>query len=146
MILNNYENGRIFMGRLDFKTDLLDEINKIVIENNIKAGYINIIGAITGLKTGFYDQNVKEYVHTVYEPELPLEISSCMGNVSIKEGKPFCHIHIVASDRKGKCFGGHLMNGTKVFAAEFIIQEVLGEELVRGIDADTKLPLWVDSV
>lgn len=131
------------MGRLDYKSDLLTEINKICINENIKNGYINIIGALSSLKTGFFDQEKKQYVYTVHKSENPLEISSCMGNVSVKDDKPFCHIHIVTSDREGKCFGGHLMEGAQVYAAEFIIQELLGKELVRGLDEETRLPLWI---
>ncbi len=142
MLTNQYEQGRTFMGRLDYKTDLLEEINKICIKENIKTGFINIIGAVSSLKTGFFDQEKKQYIHTVHQSQTPLEISSCMGNVSLKNGKPFCHIHIVASDRKGLCYGGHLMDETTVYAAEYIIQETIGEELVRELDEETKLPLW----
>ncbi len=142
MLINQYEQGRTYMGRLDYKSDMLEEINKICIKENIKTGYINIIGAVSSLKTGFFDQEKKEYIYTVHKSQTPLEISSCMGNVSLKNDKPFCHIHIVTSDRNGNCFGGHLMDETYVYAAEFVIQEVIGEELIRNIDDTTKLPLW----
>ena len=71
-----------------------------------------------------------------------LEIASCMGNISLKDSEIMVHAHIVLADWEGKAFGGHLMPGTKIFAAEFQIQEYVGTELHRGKDEKTGLPLW----
>ncbi len=142
MFLKQYERGRTFVAKLDYGSDLLEELNKICRQENIKTGYIQVIGAVSSLKYGFYDQNSKEYIYTTYAYDESLEIVSCSGNVSIKDEKPFCHIHIVTSDKKGKCIGGHLVAGTSVFAAEVVIQEILGEDLIRELDDTTKLTLW----
>ena len=142
MLLKQFENGRIFAAKLDYQADLLEELNKICADENIKAGSINLIGAISSLKLGFYDQNTKEYIITTYAYDEPMEIVSCSGNISVKDGKPFCHVHIVAADKKGRCIGGHLVQGTSIFAGEAIVQEYLGEDLVREPDEETKLSLW----
>ncbi len=142
MYLKQYEQGRTFIAKLNYESDLLEEINKICISENIKAGSISAIGAISSLKLGFFDQVTKEYLYTTYTYDEPMEIVSCSGNVSLKDGKPFCHLHLIASDRKGKCIGGHLTNGTAVYACEVIIQEYLGEDLIRDTDEQTKLTLW----
>ena len=142
MYLKQYEHGRTFVAKLDYQSDLYEAINKICINENIKAGRINAIGAVSSLKLGFYNQETKEYIYTTYAYDEPMEIVSCTGNVSIKDGNPFCHLHITAADKKGKCIGGHLVAGTAVFAGEVIIQEFLGEDLIREIDEETKLLLW----
>ena len=142
MFTKQYERGRTFVAKLDYQSDLLEELNKICCEKYINAGYIQAIGAVSSLKYGFYDQNTKEYIYNTYAYDESLEIVSCSGNVSVKDGKPFCHVHIVASDKKGKCVGGHLAAGTSVFAAEVVIQEILGEDLIRELDETTKLTLW----
>ena len=142
MYLKQYEQGRIYAAKLNYQADLYEEINKICIDENIKAGSISAIGAVSSLKLGFYNQETKEYIYTTYAYDEPMEIVSCTGNVSIKDGKPFCHIHITAADKQGKCIGGHLVAGTAVFAGEVIIQEFLGEDLIRETDEVTKLSLW----
>lgn len=145
MWANRYSVKDIFVGKGDYKADLLEQINTFCRENNINAGMISAIGAVENLCLGYYKQDVKQYV-TLDEnlsDKGPFEIVHCTGNVSIKDSVPFCHLHIVASDREGKCFGGHLMPGVKIFAVEFVIHSFDGEPLVRGIDEDTKLPLWV---
>ncbi len=142
MFLKQFERGRTFVAKLDYQADLLEELNKICQHEYIKAGYIQVIGAISSLKYGFFDQDEKEYTYNTYAYDESMEIVSCSGNVSVKDGKPFCHMHIVASDKKGKCVGGHLVAGTSVYAAEVVIQEILGEDLVRELDETTKLTLW----
>lgn len=142
MFLKQYERGRTFIAKLDYQSDLLEELNKICRHEYIKAGYIQVIGAVSSLKYGFFDQDTKEYTYTTYAYDESLEIVSCSGNVSIKDGQPFCHLHIVASDKKGKCVGGHLAAGTSIYAAEVVIQEILGEDLFRELDETTKLTLW----
>ena len=63
-------------------------------------------------------------------------------NISMRDGKPFVHVHILLSDAEGKVFGGHLMKGTKLFACEVTIDEFEGEQLERGQDERTGLFLW----
>lgn len=159
MLSKEYQIEKIIMGKLSYEADLLEELNNFCNENNIKAGWVSVIGAVKNIKLGFYDQKKHEYVYLdqddIYKNNStsesienvvskPFEISSCTGNISIKDGKSFLHLHIIVSDREGKCFGGHLMPGTKLFAGEFTIQVFKGEDFVRGIDKQTKLPLWVE--
>ncbi len=142
MIIKQFEQGRSFMAKLNHQGDLLEELNKICHEENIKTGSINVIGAVSSLKLGFFDQEKKEYVLTTYAYDEAMEIVSCSGNISLKDSKPFCHVHIVASDKKGRCIGGHLVQGTSIYAGEAFVQELLGEDLERELDETTKLSLW----
>lgn len=142
MYIKQFEYGRTFAAKLDYNSDLLETLNKICLDENIKAGTVSIIGAVSSLKLGFFDQVLKEYIYTTYAYDEPMEIASCIGNISIKDSRPFCHLHIIAADRKGKCIGGHLVQGTAIYAGEVFIQELLGEDLKREIDEQTKLTLW----
>ncbi|HNV23772.1 MAG TPA: DUF296 domain-containing protein, partial [Candidatus Omnitrophota bacterium] len=89
-----------------------------------------------------YKQQEQQYVECV-SLEKKLEIVSCLGNISLKENKPFVHAHITLADLKGQCYGGHLMPGTIIFAAEYYIKELTGLELQRGLDQETGLSLWI---
>ena len=142
MYIKQFELGRTFVTKLKHNADLLEELNAICASQNIKAGSIKLIGAISSLKLGFYDQTNKEYQYTTYAYDEPMEIVSCSGNISLRDSKPICHIHLVAADKKGKCIGGHLVQGTSLFAGEAIIQEFLGEDLNRELDDTTQLMLW----
>ncbi len=126
--------------RLAHNADLLEELNKICEENRITVGSLSVIGAVKSAKVGFYNQTKKKYETIAFNE--PLEIASCMGNISLKDGKPFAHTHITLSDEKGKVYGGHLMPGAIIFAAEACIRQLDGDPPVRGYDSVTGLPLW----
>ncbi len=73
----------------------------------------------------------------------PLEIVSCMGNISIKENEPFVHAHIAVSNRKGEVFGGHILPGCIIAATgEHFLIEAVDVELQRKPDEKTQLYLW----
>lgn len=138
-----YKQGRTFVGRFDHGADVLESVNDFCNEKQIKTAYVNLIGAVTSIRIGYFDTIEQRYVYLEENDiQKPFEIAGCTGNVSIKDGAPFAHLHIVFSSRDGNCIGGHLMNGTKIYACEFYIQELIGENLVRSLDETTKLQLW----
>jgi predicted DNA-binding protein with PD1-like motif len=85
----------------------------------------------------------KERKYHFVELSQPLEILALAGNISLKDGQPFVHAHITLSDQEGRAFGGHLAEGTRVFACEFTIQEGHAPvTLARSFDEETGLFLW----
>ena len=136
------KEDRIFIGRFNYKTDLLASIAELCEKENIRLGVFNVIGAITGAKLGYYKQAEKQYVDCVNLDNKKLEITSCMGNISLMDSKIFVHAHVTLSDHDGKCYGGHLMPGAAIFAAEYCIKELKGAELKRSRDPETGLNLW----
>jgi hypothetical protein len=69
-----------------------------------------------------------------------LEIVSCLGNISIKEGKIFAHAHVVVSDEKANAYGGHVMPGCLIgVTGELVLFEATGIKLSRRFDEKTKL-------
>ena len=89
---------------------------------------------------GYFDQLRKEYRTT----SLPssFEIGSGIGNVSLKDGKPFVHLHVVATGPDGAAVGGHLMEGTKVYVIEAYVRQLGGEAPVRVQDDEIGLAVW----
>ncbi len=129
-----------FMGKLEHGADILEELTKVCIENNVKLGKVKAIGAVKKATIGYYDQDTKTY--DFFELDRHLEITNLVGNVSLKDGEPIIHAHITLSDEKGNAFGGHLAAGTEVFACEFFLTSFDGPEFNRGLDEQTGLPLW----
>ena len=131
---------RVIWVEVKYGDDLLKTISTACLENNIKSGFITVIGALQKAKFGYYSQKEKRYRENSIKE--PLEIISGLGNVSIKDGKPFVHLHISLADKKGNVFGGHLNEGCIVFAAECAIFELEGDKLKRKFDELTGLSLW----
>ncbi len=138
--LETMEATRVHVGRLDHGADLLDELTLFCARNTITTASVEAIGAVQKARIGYYDQQQREYLYN--EIDQPMEITKLVGNVSIKDGDPMVHAHITLADRQGRCFGGHLAQGTVIFACEVIIRELAGPQLIRQYDEETGLYLW----
>ena len=133
--------GRKIIGRLAKGEDLLAVLENCAREHNITLGEVQAIGAVSQARIGYYNQSERKYYFL--DLERPLEILSLTGNISLKDGKPMVHVHIILGDNEGRAFGGHLAEGTLAFACEFMIQEYQSATpLVRQMDEPTGLFLW----
>ncbi len=135
-----YSIENTFLGRFKKDEDLRQALIDFLEKNNIRSGIISGIGALQKAVLGYYNQ--KEFKYQSIEINKPVEVVSLSGNISLKEGHPFPHCHIVVSDENGDVKGGHLLKGCSIFAFEFSIVSLDGAALVRGFDEETKLPLW----
>jgi predicted DNA-binding protein with PD1-like motif len=134
-----FQLGRVFLGRLPVEGDIIGALTEFCQQQGIRAGWISLIGTVHEAEVGYFDHKRGEYLHI--EVTRFMEIVSCQGNVSLKDGKPFVHLHVVLSDAEGQTMAGHLFDST-VFVGEFCLQEVVGPELVRKPDAASGLSLW----
>lgn len=130
----------MLIGRLPHRSDLIGGLTAIATKNGIRAGALQVIGALERAKLGFYDQWHKSYRELPFDRHL--EIVSGLGNISLRDGTPLVHLHLSLSDDEGKVWGGHGMEGCTVFAAEFFITPLPGIEPVRTFDETTGLHLW----
>ncbi len=140
MHISTYQLKRTLLVRLPFGEDLLSAIERVTSEEKVMPAIFSVIGAASTACFGYYEQSKR-----IYKPLLrdgKLEIIACTGNVSLKDGKPLVHAHILFGDEQGASFGGHLMSSTTVFAAELHLLELEGESPVREYDAPTGLYLW----
>ena len=134
------DDGKAAFVRLDRGSDMLQGLNEAVEKLGAEAGTIQAIGAVTELVLGYFDQARKEYRTTSIPSSF--EIGSGVGNVSMKEGRPFVHLHVVATGPDGAAIGGHLMEGTKVYVIEAYVRQLGGPPPVREQDEDIGLAVW----
>jgi hypothetical protein len=139
MSFKQLEVGRVFLVRAKHDSEIIKVVTELAKENAIMTASFTAIGALKCAKLGFYDQENHEYLETLLLA--PQEIATCVGNISIKDGKPFVHAHVVLADHNGNTKAGHLLEG-KVFATEVHLTELLGEKLERKNDPVTGLSLW----
>jgi hypothetical protein len=105
----------------------------------VSAGSFTGVGRVEKANVGFLGGNGK-YMTISFGG--PLEVTSCVGNVSMKQGVPFIHAHISLADKQGKGYGGHLMQGCIVDATFEVVLHVYGQiDLQRKLHASTKLYL-----
>ncbi len=145
-ISQKFDTRATHMGRLEKGADIIRGIEAYCKERNITAAWVNVIGAIDEVTISYYDQMSHKYFHKELKGDY--EIVSCSGNVSLKDGEPFAHLHIVLSGMDYATKGGHLWpESASVFAAEFVLFELDPQDraplsLHRCADPETGLALW----
>ena len=105
----------------------------------IGCAWLNGIGALENPEIGYYSLEDKAYHRKTFKGEY--ELTSLIGNITLKKGKPFSHTHITFSDTEFRVFGGHLFNANITAAGEFIMQ-FGSDEINREMNAEIGLPLW----
>lgn len=138
--MKKFSVKEVYVGLLPAGGDFLAELEKFAVEHDIRAAEVQIIGFADGAVFGYYDSETGEYIEKQMDGKL--EVISAIGNISIKDGKHFAHIHIVVGDEKKQLYGGHLLPGTKIIVAETRIAVLEGNELIRQFDPETGLFLW----
>ena len=128
-ILVSLENGE----------EVMDSIYKIVGKEDILFGWINGIGAMENITLGSYNSQKKGYIKRNLSGEF--ELTSLIGNISIKEGNPFVHVHVNLSDEECNAYGGHLFSGTITATCEMIIV-ISKNKLSRKMNDKVGLHLW----
>ena len=139
-IMKKINPKEFFLGKLGYGCDLLVEITNICQMEDIRIGRIEAFGAVQSARLSFYNQKWNDY--QTFEIDRPLEITKLAGNVSIKNEEPFVHAHVTFTDETGKAYGGHLEEGTVVFACEIIVESFDGPIFKRAYDEETGLSLW----
>jgi len=137
--LFEYDASKELIVRLNYDADLIQSITELAKNKGIEAGSFTAIGALKRAKLGYYDQKNHEYREMKIDS--PHEMASCVGNVSLKDGEPFIHAHVVLADETGNTKAGHLFEGI-VFAAEVHLRQLEGPKLERKYDELTGLSLW----
>jgi len=142
MKLRESKLGRVVFARLYEDEDLLEAIASASKQTKISAGFFTLIGTLKRARIGFY----RDGKHEPIEIAGPLEIVSCIGNISLKEKELIVHAHIAVSDEEGQTFGGHTLPGCLISVfGELMLVEAAGMKLKRKFDEKTKLnPLSFD--
>lgn len=93
--------------RIDKGEDVVKSITEFCTREGIVNAYFTGIGAVGELKCGYYNLEEKKYYFIDYAQ--PLEVVSLNGNVMLRDGAPFVHVHGVFTDIENKAFGGHIV-------------------------------------
>ncbi|MDQ2050357.1 DNA-binding protein [Natronolimnohabitans sp. A-GB9] len=140
-----------YVARLETGADWRAEIESLASEVEADAAWFTALGAVQDAELWFYDQTECEYYPIEFDE--PLEVASCVGNVSWldvsesdtenseTEYERFAHTHAVLSDDEGTTYAGHLNEAT-VWAGELYMR-VFEDGLEREYDDTTELDLWL---
>jgi len=143
MITAVSERGRIVIGRLERGDELHAGLLRACERHGVQTGFVRAIGACEAAELTEFDPEALGY-RAPLRLEGFHELVALNGNVSIRDGKPFLHLHAMLTSTRAdgcKVYGGHLMSA-RVFACEFEIACADDVTLERHTEPITRLALW----
>jgi predicted DNA-binding protein with PD1-like motif len=123
---------------LGYGEDPMAEIKKFATGEMVQAGSFTAVGAFSEAEVGFFDFSIKDYVHIRFAEQM--EVLSMMGDITVYEGKPQVHAHVVLGKRDGSACGGHLIKAVTHPTLEIILTESPGW-MQRKMDPESGIPL-----
>lgn len=130
------KDGRVYVVVVEKDEPLPDTLISYFNQEEITSCYLHGIGAIRDFELGYYYLDQKKYKRQRFSEIV--ELLSCSGNLAIKEGNPFLHLHAVLGRDDYSLFGGHLFSAIVAVTAEFFIFP-MKEEIHRTYDETTGL-------
>lgn len=133
--------GRVVVVRLAPGTDLLEGIQAACEKHRIHNGVIiSAIGSLNGVRFCDVEPLPEKKCGYGYGKVLSLdetiELTGAGGVIcSDTSGNINLHIHISMSDKTGRAYGGHLVEGTTVLmTADIVLGEIEGISMLREYD------------
>jgi predicted DNA-binding protein with PD1-like motif len=124
---------RVIIGKVSPDEDLMDSVIGMVKKYDIRSGFINCIGALKKFTIGFFEIDSRKYKMETFNENV--ELITCMGNISHKDGEPIIHLHVSLGRKDYSVIGGHLSKPS--------IVSITGE--VSIFETDQKLTRIIDS-
>ncbi|MBV9878591.1 MAG: DNA-binding protein [Verrucomicrobia bacterium] len=107
-------------------------------EQHLAASHFTAIGAFKEVSLGYFDSEKKDYLKIPVHEQV--EVLSMVGDITINDGKPNIHAHVVLGKRDGSTCGGHLLEAEVRPTLEVILTESPAH-LERRFDKEAGLAL-----
>jgi predicted DNA-binding protein with PD1-like motif len=116
--------GDSYLLRLELGEEIVGRVSDFAADRRIDAGSISGIGSAYDVVLGYYDRQAQEYLRHDVPGEV--EIISLLGNISVKEGRAFPHIHVSVAGRDYQPVAGHLFSAVTAGTCEIILRPLPG--------------------
>ena len=137
MEYKRFENT--IVARFDKGEEILENIKKIALAENIKLASVSALGATNDFTVGVYKVDEKKYYSNEFKGNF--EIVSLTGTINTMNDEFYTHIHMSAGNDKGEVFGGHLNRAIISATCEMVINIIDGR-VDRYFDEEIGLNLF----
>jgi predicted DNA-binding protein with PD1-like motif len=126
------ETGKVVCARLEIGDDVIPSIKRLAVEQGIKGGTVEMIGALGEVRLGFWDTANRRYEQSHIVENF--ELLSATGNIAWFGDEPFVHLHVTLGRKDFSVIGGHLMDGSFVSVLCEVFVRPFEERLERVDD------------
>jgi predicted DNA-binding protein with PD1-like motif len=96
--------------RIDSGEDIGESILKLAAKDKVRTARVEAIGGVREVTLAYFNHETKKYENHRFADE-NLEVTSLLGNITIKDGKPFLHLHGTFGKSDMSAVTGHLVSG-----------------------------------
>ena len=128
-----------YVVRMDRGEEVMETLTALCEQEGIRLASVEAIGAVDRAVVGLYD--VGEKVYHKKEFTEPMELTSLLGTVTEKDGKPYLHLHATFCDANMQAHGGHV-NSLHISATCEMVLRLLPGQVGRQLDEVTGLNLF----
>ena len=96
-----------------------DSVLAIASKEKVATALVTAIGGVKELRLAYFNHETKEYEEHEYREFL--EVTSLLGNVTLKDGKPFLHVHGTFGRKDLSTLAGHVVAATAFPLLEVVI-------------------------
>jgi predicted DNA-binding protein with PD1-like motif len=133
-------DGYNWLVRLQKGELLVEQLTKLVRQEDIKGAWVSAVGGALWAELGFYDLDAQEYRWKKLDQLL--EITGLQGNIAWDGDEPALHLHGSFSDANMQAFGGHVRELAVAGTCEILLHRWYQPQgLKRTKDAATGLNL-----
>ena len=111
--------------RLERGDEIVSSLKEFCVKANVSAGAVTGIGAVGEAQLGFFEAKSKQIKFKKIFGDH--EICSLTGNITQLNHLPYLHLHIVLSNEKMECFGGHLKSARVSATSEIMVFSLEGK-------------------
>jgi predicted DNA-binding protein with PD1-like motif len=113
-----------YVVRLETGEEIVQAVTRLAEAERIDTGSVSGIGSVSRAVLGYYDLSARQYVRNTVEEDC--EIVSLAGNIAIKEGRAFPHLHVTLGTRSFQALAGHLFEGRVGATCEILVRALPG--------------------
>lgn len=119
-----------YLVRLDDGDEVLAGLKALCRKESVTLATVQGIGSVGDVSLGV--RYHKTLANKVINYRGDMEIASCTGTITLREGEPYPHLHMMVANAAEKfCCGGHLKRAVVSLNAEFVVT-VLPGSVIRA--------------
>ena len=108
---------------------LTDELLAIAKKEKVRTAKVEAIGGVNQLRLAYFNSRARKYEEHEYDEFL--EVTGLIGNITLKDGEPFLHLHGTFGRRDMSVIGGHVISGMVFPLLEVVITPTANRALRR---------------
>jgi predicted DNA-binding protein with PD1-like motif len=120
-LLHEHEGLRTFALVLGSDDEAMAALIAFATERQLQATQFTAIGAFSRVVVAYFDWTSKQYRHIRIDEQV--EVLSLVGDISVEDGKPKVHAHVVVGKADATAHGGHLIEGRVRPTLEIVLTE-----------------------